>query len=85
MINISEDRKIQMKNLRFHNLKTDGESEDVQCLITVQINTDNRDTSFEIVKDFVKMAVEKVNIRNFSQNSYPEDDITVDDIDPDEW
>ena len=82
MVNVSEDRPIRMRNLRFHQLKTDGESEN-KCLITVQMDSNNREASFEVVKDFVKMAVEKVNTSNYSNRQYdePEDD----NIDPGEW
>lgn len=82
-INISEDKPIRMRHLRFHELNTDGESEDTKCLITVQMNSNDRKESFEVVKDFVKMAVEKVNINNYSNQAYqePEDD----NIDPNDW
>jgi len=82
-INVSEDKKIRMGRLRFHILKTDGESEEQKCLITVDMNSRNRKESFEVVKDFVKMAVEKVNISNYSNSAYhePEDD----NVDPTEW
>jgi len=82
-INVSEDKKIRMDRLRFHILKTDGESEEQKCLITVQMNSNDRNSSFEVVKDFVKMAVEKVNISNYSNSAYhePEDD----NVDPNDW
>ena len=82
-INVAEDRKIRMDRLRFHILKTDGESENQKCLITVQMNSNDRNGSFEVVKDFVKMAVEKVNISNYSNSAYrePEDDT----VDPNDW
>ena len=81
-INVSEDKKIRMDRLRFHILKTDGESEDQKCLITVQMNSNDRNSSFEVVKDFVKMAVEKVNISNYSNTAYQEqEDGSVDPID----
>tara|TARA_Y100000817_G_scaffold211370_1_gene165928 strand:+ start:1978 stop:2997 length:1020 start_codon:yes stop_codon:yes gene_type:complete len=81
-VNVSEDRKIRMRNLRFHQLKTDGESEN-KCLITVEMDSNDRNASFEVVKDFVKMAVEKANTSNYSNRAYeePEDD----NIDPGEW
>ena len=82
-INISEDKPIRMNHLRFHELKTDGESEDTKCLITVQMNSNDRKESFEVVKDFVKMAVEKVNINNYSNQAYQEPG--DDNIDPNDW
>ena len=47
------------------------------------MNSNDRKESFEVVKDFVKMAVEKVNINNYSNQAYqePEDD----NIDPNDW
>ena len=83
-ISVSEDRKIRMNRLRFHILKTDGESEDGHSLITVQMNTNDRNASFEVVKDFVKMAVEKVNIRSYSNSAYQNDE-EDDNVDPNEW
>tara|TARA_Y100000996_G_scaffold387872_1_gene346997 strand:+ start:429 stop:1424 length:996 start_codon:yes stop_codon:yes gene_type:complete len=81
-INVSDDRPIRMRNLRFHQLKTDGESES-KCLITVEMDSNDRNASFEVVRDFVKMAVEKVNTSNYSNRAYeePEDD----NIDPSDW
>jgi proteasome assembly chaperone (PAC2) family protein len=82
-INVSEDKKIRMDRLRFHILKTDGESEDQKCLITVQMNSNDRNSSFEVAKDFVKMAVEKVNINNYSNTAYQgQEDGSVD---PNDW
>ena len=82
-INVAEDKQIRMERLRFHILKTEGESEEQKCLITVQMNSNDRNSSFEVVKDFVKMAVEKVNINNYSNSAYrePEDDT----VDPNDW
>ena len=82
-INVAEDRKIRMERLRFHILKTDGESEGQKCLITVQMNSNDRNASFEVVKDFVKMAVEKVNTSNYSNSAYREQE--DDDVDPNDW
>ena len=82
-INVAEDRKIRMERLRFHILKSDGDSEDQNCLITVQMNSNDRNASFEVVKDFVKMAVEKVNIRNYSNSAYRQAE--DDNVDPNDW
>lgn len=84
-ISVSEDHKIRMNRLRFHNLKTDGESEDGYSLITVQMNTNDRNASFEVVKDFVKMAVEKVNISSYSNTSYQNYQEEDKNVDPNEW
>lgn len=83
-ISVSEDRRIRMNRLRFHILKTDGESEDGHSLITVQMNTNDRDASFGVVKDFVKMAVEKVNISNYSNTAY-QNVVEGENVDPNEW
>jgi hypothetical protein len=47
------------------------------------MNTNDRNASFEVVKEFVKMAVEKVNISSYSNTSYhgQEDD----NVDPNDW
>lgn len=82
-ISVSEDRKIRMNRLRFHILKTEGESEDGHSLITVQMNTNDRNASFEVVKEFVKMAVEKVNISSYSNTAYHEQE--DDNVDPNDW
>ena len=80
-ISICEDRKIRMRNLRFCHLDTDSECKD-KCLITVEMDSNNRNASFDIVKEFVKMAVEKANSRNHKNRAYQEED---DNIDPEEW
>ena len=72
-----------MRNLRFHQLKTDGESENNKCLITVEMDSKNRDASFEVVKGFVKMAVEKANTSNYSNRQYQDQE--DDDVDPNDW
>ena len=84
-INISEDKKIRMKNLKFHNLKTDGESETEKCLITIQMDTNDREASFETATDFVKMAVERANINTYSRGSAYTEGQDNDEIDPNEW
>ena len=85
MINISEDKKIRMRNLKFHNLKTDGESETEKCLITIQMNSNDREASFETAKDFVKMAVERTNIQSYSRGGAYTEGQDNDEIDPNEW
>ena len=57
-VNISEDKQIRMQRLRFEHLTTDVEAEQ-KVLITVQMNSTDRDASFEIVKGIVKQCVEK--------------------------
>ena len=84
-VNVCEDRKIRMNNLRFDNLKTDGESEDEFCLITVEMNSSDRNSSFQVVREFVKMAVEKANIDNYSNTQWGGNDTMDDNIDPSDW
>ena len=56
-----------MQYLTFEHLTTEVEC-DEKVLITVEMNTSNRDESFELVKDLVKQAVENVNSRNHSNH-----------------
>ena len=81
-INISPDRKIRMRNLRFNELKTDGESEN-KCLITVEMDSKDREGSFNVVRDFVKMAVENANTSNYTNREYQ--DPVNEDVDPNDW
>jgi hypothetical protein len=50
-VNIQPDRKIRMKYLKFDHLKNG--SSDEQVLITVEMNSNERDKSFEIAKGLV--------------------------------
>ena len=83
-VSITEDRKIRMNRLHFEHLKTDTDSED-KVLVTVTMDSKNRDESLKVVRDFVKQAVEKACMDYFSgfrgegrENSY-------DDVDPADW
>lgn len=67
-VSICEDRQIRMKNLHFEHLKTDSESES-KVLVTVELNTTNRNATLENVRKYVKQFVEKANISNFSNDS----------------
>ena len=60
---ISEDKKIKIKGLRFEHLKTDVESAE-KVLVTVEMNTSNREESLDVVRGFVKQAIEEVASRN---------------------
>jgi len=69
-VNISKDKRIRMERLRFENLlekSNDLPSELV--LITVEMNTSNRDESFENTKKFVVEAVEYCNSSNYSNQN----------------
>ena len=52
-----------MKGLRFEHLKTDVESAE-KVLVTVEMNTSNREESLDVVRGFVKQAIEEVASRN---------------------
>jgi hypothetical protein len=67
-INICEDRKIRLQRLHFEHLVTDVESSSM-VLVTVELNTRNRQETLTIVRDFVKQYVEKASMSNYSQYS----------------
>jgi len=64
-----------MKGLRFEHLKTDVEG-DEKVLVTVEMNTSNRDESLDVVRGFVKQAIEDVASRNQepSEQEWPTSD-----------
>ena len=66
-INISEDKKIRMKFLHFEVLTTNAEV-DEKVLITIEMNTDNREESLSTVKDLVIKAIENVSGYSYSNN-----------------
>ena len=76
-INICEDKRIRMQRLHFEHLKTSCESEQ-KVLITVEMNTKNREESLKVVRDSVSQSVEKANVVNHSYHGNPVYD-TVDD------
>jgi ubiquitin len=66
-VNITKDKKIRMNRLRFENLVgNSNELSSERVLITVEMNTNNREKSFENVKKFVIEAVEHCNSSNYS-------------------
>lgn len=76
-VSICEDRQIRMKNLHFEHLQTDFDSES-KVLVTVELNTSNRNATLENVRKYVKQFVEKANLSNFSNDNSvsftPQDD-----------
>jgi len=62
-----EDAKFRMERLRFEYLPRENECEE-KVLIIVTMNSDNRDESFKIVKDYVFMAVEMVSGETFQED-----------------
>ena len=66
-VNICPDKKIRMKFLHFEHLQVDGPC-DNKVLITVEMNSSNREGSLNVVRDLVKQEVEKINMDNYSHN-----------------
>jgi len=69
-INIQEDRKIRMAYLKFDYLKND--SSENKVLITVEMNSDERDESFEVVKGLVLHRIQGIVIPR--RNNFTKDD-----------
>ena len=68
-INICPDKKIRMKFLHFEHLTTEDQC-DQKVLITVEMNSSNRDSSLSVVRNLVKQAVEKTNMNNYSNSTH---------------
>jgi len=66
-INICEDKKIRLQRLHFELLKTDVECPS-KVLITVELNTKNRNETLNVVRDIVKEFVEKANMTNYTNH-----------------
>jgi hypothetical protein len=60
-INICEDKKIRLQRLHFELLKTDVETPSM-VLVSVELNTKNRDETLNVVRDIVKEFVEKASM-----------------------
>ena len=75
-----------MNFLHFEHLPVDDPC-DEKVLITVEMNSQARDCSLNIVRGLVKKEVEKVNIDNFSNSNYGQGDGVVRDdyFDNSEW
>ena len=72
---IKEDALFRMKNMRFEYLPQENEVSD-KVLITIQMNSTDRDASFNIVKDYVRDSIEQTigstrqeNIEEYSPES----------------
>ena len=82
LVRISEDRQIRMQRLHFENLKTDVES-DQKVLVTVQMNSNDRKSSLDTVRHFVKQSLEKAGLDGFPpSNGWGDDN---EDVDPEDW
>ena len=68
-VNICPDKKIHMKFLHFEHLPVDDPC-DEKVLVTVEMNTSNRDNSLKVVRDLVKQSIEKTNLNNYKNSSY---------------
>ena len=64
-INICPDKKIRMQYLHFEHLAFENQCEQ-KVLITVEMNSSDRDSSLETIRGLVKQAVEKTNTNNYS-------------------
>ena len=84
-VNICVDRKIRMNRLRFEHLTTDVDCSEM-VLITVEMNSSDREKSFNVVKDIVKRVVENTAASSHSnrQNTGWGDDVDPN-VDPGEW
>ena len=70
-INICKDRKIRMKFLRFEHLVfEENNSSTNKVLVSVEMNTSDRDQSFNTVKGLVKQYIEKANYSNYSNRRF---------------
>lgn len=83
-VNICQDKKIRMKFLHFEHLNMDKEC-DEKVLITVEMNTPNRESSLSTVRDLVKQAVENVNMNNYSNNRNPYEEEVDEEFDGSGW
>lgn len=79
-VSICEDKQIRIQRMRFEHLATDVESEQ-KVLITVEMNTSDRDTSLDFARGAVKRAVEDIDTRVFRRDDEEEDDEVVDPAD----
>lgn len=68
-VNICQDKKIRMKFLHFERMNLDTESDsDNKVLITVEMNSNDREASLGTVRTAVKEAVEKAMGSNYNQS-----------------
>ncbi len=83
-VSICEDRKIRMERLRFQHLTTECESSQ-KVLITVEMDTDDRNASFDILKDLITQSIESVNTSNHSYQQRQSNEEYDENVDPGEW
>jgi hypothetical protein len=83
-VSICEDRKIRMERLRFQHLTTECESSQ-KVLITVEMDTDDRNASFDILKDLITQSIESANTSNHSYQQRQSNGEYDGNVDPGEW
>jgi len=66
-INICQDKQIRMKFLHFETLQMETESEQM-VLVTVEMDSSNRDESLTTVRDLVKQSLEKASRSSFNNH-----------------
>ena len=71
-IKIEPDRQIRMRYLRFRDLKNDGELPE-NVLISVEMDTNDRDEAFAITKGIILHRVNQINNRNSFKDTQEED------------
>jgi ubiquitin/predicted RNA-binding protein YlqC (UPF0109 family) len=71
-IKIEPDRQIRMRYLRFCDLKNDGELPE-NVLISVEMDTNDRDEAFTITKGIILHRVNQINNRNSFKDTQEED------------
>jgi hypothetical protein len=85
VVSICPDKKIRMQRLHFENLKTDVE-DNSKVLVTVEMDSSDRDDSLKTVRNFVTKAVEKAGLNGYSNSSSGwGNDVDYEDVDPGEW
>jgi ubiquitin-large subunit ribosomal protein L40e len=72
-IRITEDKQMKMTRLRFEDVSNESDKGD-KVLITVSLDTDNRDNSFQVIKDIIVQSIEKVGSSNFRNQEFIEGD-----------
>ena len=81
-INICPDKKIRMKFLHFETLPVETESEEM-VLVTVEMDSSNREDSLNTVRDLVKQSLEKASSSSFNNRGNSRED--MDDMDGGGW
>ena len=60
LIKIEKDKPIRMKYLRFTDLTNKGDETEENVLITIQMKSSDRESSYNVVRDYLVQAVETV-------------------------